>query len=108
MLTNCCSANPSRKYRAIDLPYIFYGRSHRRFFHTYEEAYPIGYIVSGEAKGALSGTFHVWLDKKCSEDRDFKIWLDWAAKEDVKFSRQIARQEKRILQGRMKKRHKKP
>jgi len=57
-------------HRAIDFPYIFYGRSHRQFFHTYKEACPIGYIVTGEAKGALSGAFHVWLDEACSKDKD--------------------------------------
>jgi hypothetical protein len=83
-------------HKTIDLPYIVYGRSHRRFFHPYKEAYPIGYIITGEAKGALSGAFHVWLDKECSEDKDFKRWLDWAAKEDAKLSKQIARQAKII------------
>jgi hypothetical protein len=94
-------------HKAIDLPYIVYGRSHRRFFHTYKEAYPIGYIVSGEAKGALSGAFHIWLDKECSEDKDFRRWLDWAAKEDARYTKQIAKQAKKTRQSRAKKRRKK-
>lgn len=93
-------------HKAIDLPYIVYGRSHRRFFHTYKEAYPIGYIVTGEAKGGLSGVFHVWLDKACSEDKHFKRWLDWSADEDAKFARKIARQAKAIRRNRAKNRRK--
>jgi hypothetical protein len=94
-------------HRAIDLPYIFCGRSHRRFFHTYKEAYCLGYIASAEAKGALSGAFHVWLDEECSRDKGFKRWLDWAAREDARFTKQIAKQTKRIQQSRANKRREK-
>lgn len=97
----------AKVHLAIDLPYVVYGRSHRRFFHTYEEAYCLGYIASGEANGALAGAFHVWLDKECSKDKDFKKWLDWAAEEDAKFTKQIAKQAKKIRQNDAKKRRKK-
>lgn len=90
-------------HRAIDLPYIFYGRSHRRYFHTYKEGYCIGYIASGEAKGALSGLLHVWLDEQCSRDKDFKLWLNWAAEEDARFTKQMAKQRKKMRQSRMRK-----
>jgi hypothetical protein len=95
-------------HEALDLPYVIYGRRHRRFFHTYKEAYPIGYVVSGEAKGALSGVFHVWLDRVCSEDKVFKRWLDWAAEEDERFSKQIARQAKKVHHNRRERRHLRP
>lgn len=94
-------------HKAIDFPYIFYGRTHRRYFHTYKEAYQIGYTVSGKTEGALSGAFHVWLDRECSTDKEFKRWLDWTAKEDAKLSRQIAKQRGKIRQLRAKRWRKK-
>jgi hypothetical protein len=98
-----CFGKPFPKvHEMIDLPYISYRKGHRRFFHTYKEAYCIGYIVSGEVKGGLSGALHVWLDEECSKDRNFKKWMNWAAKEDAKLSRQMAKQRRKIRQLRAK------
>jgi hypothetical protein len=83
-------------HKAIDFPYIIYKRSHRKYFHTYKEALPIGYMITGEAKGALSGAFHVWLDRACSEDKEFKTWLQWATEENTRFRRQMARQKRKM------------
>ena len=93
-------------HHAIDLPYVVYGRKHRQFYHTYKEGYCLGYIVTGEANGALAGVFHVWLDQECSKDKDFKKWLDWSAEEDAKFTRKMARQARKIRRSHAKKRRK--
>jgi hypothetical protein len=50
----------------------------------------MGYIVSGQAGGALSGLLHVWLDQECSKDPCFKRWLEFSAKKDAEFNKEMA------------------
>jgi hypothetical protein len=88
--------------RQIDLPYIWLGRKHRALFHTYYEAFCVGYITSGEWKGALAGVYHVWLDRKCSEDPRFKKFINWTAKEDARFKNEMRKFRNKMIRERKK------
>jgi hypothetical protein len=86
----------SKVDKQIDLPYVWLGRKHRALFHTYYEAFCVGYITSGEWKGALAGVYHVWLDRKCSEDPRFKKFMDWMSREDAGFKNKMIRERKKL------------
>lgn len=76
-------------HRALDLPFVVLGRKHRVLFHTMDEAFCLGYINTGEWKGSAASVYHVWLDRECSKDKEFKRFLDWAAMQDVKFDKEM-------------------
>lgn len=86
----------------IDLPYVWLGRKHRKLFHTYYDAFCVGYIVSGEWKGALAGVYHVWLDRKCSEDPRFKKFMDLMSREDARFNDEMRRFKNKMIRERKK------
>ena len=91
-----------RVHRQIDLPYLWLGRQHRALFHTYHDAFCVGYLLSGEWRGGMAGLYHVWLDRKCSEDRRFKKFMDWAAREDGKFEDGMRKFKKKMIRKRKK------
>jgi len=72
-----------RVHKAIDQPCFVLGRKHRRLFHTPEDAYIMGSLASSDQWGGLVGLTHIWLDKKCSEDKEFKKVIDFMAKQDA-------------------------
>jgi hypothetical protein len=76
-------------HRAIDRPYLYLGRAHRRVFHTPIEAYTIGSMASSEPRAGEAGIWHIWLDKACSKDKTFKKWLDTAEKADRELERTL-------------------
>jgi hypothetical protein len=90
----------SKVDKQIDLPYVWLGRKHRKLFHTYYEAFCVGYINSGEWKGALAGIYHVWLDRKCSEDLRFKKFMDLMSREDARFNNEMRKFQKKMRQQR--------
>jgi hypothetical protein len=89
-------------HRAIDHPYIFLRRKHRKMFHTPKEAYVVASSASPDPQAGLSGLLHVWLDKKCSEDKEFKKRLEIMAKEHELWKKHMA-----LLRAGMKKQLKK-
>jgi hypothetical protein len=48
--------------KALDFSSRVLGRSQRRVLHTLPEAILVGLIVSGQAKGCVSGAVHVIVD----------------------------------------------
>jgi hypothetical protein len=70
-------------------------------FHTPKEAYMVASLASPDPQAGLSGLLHVWLDKKCSEDKDFKKWLQLMAKEHELWKKHMA-----LLKKQWKKRRK--
>jgi hypothetical protein len=46
----------------IDWPVRFLGKSHRKLNHTLVEAIVIGFLASGEARGAAAGALHIVVD----------------------------------------------
>lgn len=54
-----------------------------------EEAYCLGYIVTGEWRGASAGAFHVWLDRECSKNKEFKQFVEFMARQDAKFKKEM-------------------
>ena len=81
-------------HRALDRPYSVLRGQHRRLFHTPEEAYMIGVLASSGHGGGVAGLSHVWLDKKCSKDKEFKKLLKLMAKEDARWRKQMRRWKK--------------
>jgi len=72
-----------RVHKAIDRPYFVLGRKHSWLFHTPEEAHFMGSLASSDQWGGLAGLTHVKLDKKCSEDKEFKKVIDFMAEQDA-------------------------
>lgn len=79
----------------IDKPYSVYGKEHRRFFHSCQDAFLAGFAASPNSGGGLAGLAHAWLDKECSKDRDFKKVVELAAKADRALSRLPRRRRRR-------------
>ena len=81
----------SEVHRAIDAPYAFLGRGHRKMFHTYKEAYIVGSLSSSDPWAGLAGLIHVWLDQECSKDKEFKRYLEFMAKQDILWKKHMAK-----------------
>jgi hypothetical protein len=47
---------------ALDWPAKFMGCHHRKVFHTVHEGCIVGYLLTGDAKGAAAGALHVITD----------------------------------------------
>jgi hypothetical protein len=43
----------------------------------------MGSLAPSDQWGGLVGWTHIWLDKKCSEDKEFKKLTDLMAKQDA-------------------------
>ena len=80
---------------AIDQPYIFLGRKHRKMFHSPKEACALGYLAAGSHGGGLAGLVHVWVDEECSKDPVFRRWLQYSSKQHDLLEKDIRRQKKR-------------
>jgi hypothetical protein len=89
-------------HRALDLPYIFLGKKHREVFHTLDEAFMMGSIASQDPRGGFAGLTHVWLDRECSRDKDFRRFVEFMAHQD-----QLMEKEMRRLKKQTKKRKRK-
>ena len=48
--------------QGLDWPVKLMGSSHRKLFHTLPQAFLIGLILTGDAKGAMAGVLHVITD----------------------------------------------
>jgi hypothetical protein len=68
--------------RALDRPYLWLRRKHRALFHTYPEAVLMGMATSTDPLAGMAAAAHVWLDKKCSRDKEFKRRLQWMERQD--------------------------
>lgn len=74
-----------RLHVAIDYPVRVFGRSHRRFFHTVQEAVDFAILLYGIDEDAVfAARFHVWLDYECSRDKKFRRLLMSEAQRDEK------------------------
>jgi hypothetical protein len=89
-------------HTAIDLPYIVLGRKHREMFHTPEEAFMMGSIVSQDSRGGFAGLTHVWLDRECSMDKNFQKFVEFMAHQDQLIDKDMRRLKKRTKKGRRK------
>jgi hypothetical protein len=89
-------------------------------FHTPLEAFAIGVMASGEVKGGMAGLLHVWADRTCSRNPEFRKYLEFIAKYErqqakqrqqwEKHMRKLRRKEEaqqRRIEARLKKRRKK-
>lgn len=47
----------------LDAPARYLGPSHRRFFHTPEEAFALGLLMTGTTQGGIAGVTHVIHDE---------------------------------------------
>jgi len=66
-----------RLHRAIDKPYLVFGRRHRIFFHDFPSAVGVARILfPGNYQAEEAAMFHVHLDNMCSQDRFFKRKLE--------------------------------
>ncbi len=81
-------------HRAIDRPYLIFGKKHRALFHDPFSAYMMVSMTSSDPKASLAGLWHIWLDEKCSQDRKFKRDIEWATKLDKRWRRHLRRQRK--------------
>jgi hypothetical protein len=64
-------------HRAIDKPYLVFGRKHRMFFHDFPSAVGVARIYfPGNFQAQEAAMFHVHLDNLCSQDRFFKRRLE--------------------------------
>ncbi|MDG6223259.1 MAG: hypothetical protein QCH99_08365 [Candidatus Bathyarchaeota archaeon] len=95
-----------RLHEAIDYPVKVFGRGHRRFFHTTEEAVQFAMTLYPWDRDAMfSGRMHIWVDWECSRDKKFKRLLESEAKKDEKwrknpwkiFERKVTRED--LLHG---------
>jgi len=70
-------------HAAIDLPFHWLGRSHRKLFHNYSDAALLGTIVTrGDPKGAIAGILHVLTDEIGTGNPDAKRILEGMARLD--------------------------
>jgi len=86
-----------RVHRAIDLPYLFLGRKHRKFFHDPLEAYLMGVLASDDSRGGFSGLLHVKLDEECSKNPALRKQLERLAKLKKQQDREFRRWKKEML-----------
>ena len=49
--------------RVLDTPSGFLGRGHRRIFHSVQQSFAVGILVTGEIKGGFAGVLHVLTDE---------------------------------------------
>jgi len=90
----------SEVHRAIDRPYVFLRGKHRRIFHTPKEACVVASLASPDPQAGLAGFLHVWLDKKCSKDKNFKKLLQLMAKEHELWKKHMASLKKQLKKRR--------
>lgn len=99
-----------RVHRAIDRPYRWLGRKHRRVFHSPEEAYVMGYLADNDGMSGWGGVWHVWLDRACSEHPEYRKFLEFQTKRDAdfqKFLHQYRKNMEKIIGTRKRKRRSK-
>jgi len=66
-----------RLHRAIDKPYLVFGRRHRIFFHDFPSAISVArHVFPGDLQAEHAAVLHVHLDNLCSQDRFFKGRLE--------------------------------
>ena len=66
-----------RLHRAIDKPYLVFGRRHRIFFHDFPSAVSVArHYFPGNLQAEEAAVLHVHLDNMCSQDRFFKRRLE--------------------------------
>jgi hypothetical protein len=82
--------------KAIDRPYAILGRRHRIIFHTPLEAYFMGSTATLDPKGGWIALLHIWLDKKCSEDRKFKKEMELASRQYELYQKEMRKLEKQL------------
>ncbi len=63
--------------RAIDRPYKFLGRKHRKLFHDPISASVISYA---RCRSPFPGLLHIYLDEICSRDAKLRKMLEAYAK----------------------------
>lgn len=74
-------------HTAIDRPFRWLGRKHRRLFHSVEEAYLLGALVGNDGMGGWAGVEHVLLDRVCTEHPEYRKFLEFQAKENARFQK---------------------
>lgn len=72
-------------HKALDKPYLVFGRKHRVFFHDYWSAIEVAKRVCPDDSTAIeAAAMHVYLDEQCSNDKRYHEQLRWLADEDVR------------------------
>ena len=70
-------------HKAIDKPYLIFGRKHRQFFHSYGDTVEVAKIVCpGDPVAQEAAILHVYVDNLCSDDPRLHERLKRLANED--------------------------
>ena len=77
--------------KAIDQPVKWCGRSHRKYFHTFVEAYIIGCNSSLKPNSGEAGILHVMTDKEYSKSKSFRETIKCAMKYEKEREKQLKR-----------------
>jgi hypothetical protein len=74
-----------RIHREMDKPYLFFGRTHRIFFHDPVSAVAIARKhYKGDAFAQQAALLHIFIDRACSSNPRFKAELQFLADLDAK------------------------
>ena len=69
-------------HKAIDFPVLFYGKGHRKYFHTPLEVTRFAiFLFPGDPAAVLAGRLHLLIDNLCSKDPDYEKFLETMAKQ---------------------------
>ena len=91
-------------HRALDLPYILYKRTHRRYLHDPVTSAVVGAAFSDDPKkGVLAAWLHIISDRAVSEEQAVRLALD-AGMSTEQVLRELSRLRKRLKQRRKSKR----
>ena len=71
-------------HKAIDAPSKKLGPSHRKLFHSYDQAARLATLVSGDPAASYAGALHVRLDELCSKDPVFASIVELGARLDAR------------------------
>ena len=83
-------------HRAIDKPYLVFGRRHRMFFHDFPSAVGVARIYfPGNFQAEEAAMFHVHLDNLCSQDLFFKGHLEILANSYYRNKRKSGKKRKK-------------
>ena len=80
-------------HKAIDSPWKTLGRWHRIKYHDEEDAFKIGFAVTGKIEGGLAGVLHTRIDNACSRNPVFKRNLELVHK--TRFLRKTSRKKRK-------------
>ena len=84
-----------RLHRAIDKPYLVFGRNHRIFFHDFPSAISVARnYFPGDTQAEHAAVLHVHIDNMCSQDRFYKGRLEILANSFYRTKRRRKKQKK--------------